>query len=183
MIRIQICLLMLLLWPVGALASVARVTAPGPAPASSQVHRFTALPTWGRVPQADYSSLLITHGEGVITGGPLSFGPALSGIMDFSGPDQEHIMAFLESSDYLERSLPLLSRFTHAARPNTPRGVHFKRANMVDLWPQHLWVIETQWMAAPDFAALQRAAIPEPTTVLLFGTGGLLLLVRRRRQA
>ena len=149
----------------------------------SQVPRFTALPTWGRTPQQDYTSLVIAHGDGIITGGPLSFGPALSGIVDFSGPDQEHIMAFLESSAYLEKSMPLLTRFTHAARPSLPRGVHFKRPNMVDLWPQHLWIIETDWMQSPDFAVLQRAAIPEPSTALLFGAGGLLLLMRRRRQA
>lgn len=181
MMRIRICILMLLVWPVGALASMARVTPSGPAVAPSQVYRFTALPTWGRIPQQDYSALLITHGEGIITGGSLSFGPALSGIVDFSGPDQERIMAFLESRDYLERPMPLLTRFTHTARPNLPRGVHFKRANMVTLWPQQLWIVETQWMQSPDFAILQRAAIPEPTTALLLGTGGLWLLLRRRR--
>ena len=101
--------------------------------------------------------------------------------MDFSGPDQEQIMAFLESKDYLERSAPLMTLFTHAARPSLPRGVPFKRANMVDLFPQHLWIIESQWMQSPDFAVLQRAAIPEPCTALLFGAGGLLLLMKRRR--
>jgi len=182
--RIQICLLVLLLCPAGASASVAHVTPPSSVEAPSQTPRFTALPTWGRVPQQDYTALLIAHGDGIITGGPLSHGPTLSGIMDFSGPDQEQIMAFLESSDYLERaSMSMLARFTHAARPNLPRGVQFKRANMVDLWPQHLWVIQTQWMQSPDFPILQRAAVPEPCTALLLTAGGVLLLSRRHRRA
>jgi hypothetical protein len=182
--RIQICLLALLLWPAGVSASVAHVTPPSSVEAPPQIHRFTALPTWGRVPQQDYTALLITHGDGIITGGPLSYGPALSGIMDFSGPDQEQIMAFLESSDYLERSsMSMLARFTHAARPNLPRGIQFKRANMVDLWPQQLWVIQAQWMQSSDFPILQQAAVPEPCTALLFMAGSIVVLCRRHRRA
>lgn len=180
--RIQICLVALLLCPAGVLASIAHLTPPGATESASPVRRFTALPTWGRTPQQDYTALVIAHGEGVITGGPLAFGPALSGIVDFSGPDQEQIMAYLESSDYLEKTMPLLTRFTHAARPSLPRGVRFKRPNMVDLWPQQLWIIETRWMQSPDFAILQRAAIPEPGTALIFMAGGMVLLARRHRR-
>jgi hypothetical protein len=182
--KIWFCLVTLFVWAAGASASVVYTAPPGPAAHLYPAPRLTVLPAQGQVPQQDYTALLITHGEGIITGGPLSYGPALSGIMDFSGPDQEQIMAFLESSDYLERSsMTMLARFTHAARPNLPRGVQFKRANMVDLFPQHLWVIQTQWMQSASFPMLQQAAVPEPCTALLFGTGGLLLLMRRRRQA
>ncbi len=180
--RIRICILTLLLGSVGASASVAHVMPPGLTETPPQAHGFTALPTQGRTLQQDYTALLITHGEGIITGGPLPFGPTRSGIMDFSGPDQEQIMAFLESSDYLERSpMTMPARFAHAARPNSPRGVPFKRANMVDLWPQQVWIIQTQWMQSPDFPIFQQAAVPEPCTALLFAAAGLLLLVRRRR--
>lgn len=181
--KILFCLVMLLVWAAGASASVVHTAPPGPAAHLHPAPRLTVLPAQGRVPQQDYTALLITHGEGIITGGPLSYGPALSGIMDFSGPDQEQIMAFLESSDYLENSLSMVARFTNAARPSLPRGIQFKRANMVDLFPQQLWFIQSRWTQSPGFSTLQRAAVPEPATALLFGTGSLLLLMRRRRRA
>ena len=123
--KIWSCLVMLSVWAAGACASVVSTAPPAPAEHFYPAPRLTVLPAQGRVPQQDYTALLITHGEGISTGGPLSYGPALSGIMDFSGPDQEQIMAFLESSDYLERSsMTMLARFTHAARPNQIGRAH-----------------------------------------------------------
>jgi hypothetical protein len=181
--KIWFCAVTLFVWVAGASASVVYTAPSASAERLYPAPRLTVLPAQGRVPQQDYTALLITHGEGIITGGPLSYGPALSGIMDFSGPDQEQIMAFLESSDYLERSMTMVARFTNAARPNLPRGVQFKRANMVDLWPQQVWVIQTQWMQSADFPTLQRAAVPEPCTALLFMAGGIVVLCRRHRRA
>ena len=166
---------------IGVLSSVVQALPLAPAARGSDACALTAIPTYSSVPQADYTALITSKGEGIITGGPLSFGPALSGIMDMTGPDQEQIIAYMESRAYLERSWVGLSRHTHTFRPATPRGVQFKKANMIDLWPQNVWFVPAQWTESADFPLYQQAAVPEPATVVLLGAGALVVVLRRRK--
>jgi len=143
---------------------------------------WTALPTYASSLLADYTALIVNKSEGVITGGPFFLGTPLSGITDMTGPDQAQIIAFMESRAFLERSWAGLARHTNAFRPPLPRGVEFQRANMIDLWPQTLWFVKTQWTQSADFPIYQRAAVPEPATLVLFGMGAVIVAFERSRR-
>ena len=137
----------------------------------------------GQTPQQDYTLPCVLGGSDILTGGPLAFGPPLAGITDITGPDGAWIAAFLDSRaglQALSRHMGRIARFVHHEHPPLPMGVlgSLGRPDMVDLRPQHIWLMPHPNAIHEQDNPLCYSTVPETSTLTLLALGGWIL--RRR---
>ena len=134
--------------------------------------RWSLRHTNGQTPQQDYSHIYFEAGHDILTGGPLHFGPTLSGITDITGPDWREIAAYLDSPEGLKAMPTQVARFVKHGRPPRPLGVlrPDEQPDMISLRPQHVWLIPAKRPPPPLFGRTM-IGVPEVSTFTLLGLG------------
>lgn len=149
-------------------------------PLPAQPVHWTIARTNGQVPQQDYTMAVIQNRSDILTGGPLTWGLPLSGISDFTGPDWAQIATFLDSRQGFQAISTQVARYTQHLRPPYALGTakRIGYPDMVDLRPQHIWLIDTSRVTSSQQGLLQRIAIPEPSTLGLLGLGWVFVQIK-----
>lgn len=145
--------------------------------------------SYSGIPETDFIALYLATGSEIVTGGPLQYGSALSGIFEITGPDMRDIIAAVEAGGWPSLNGLPMTRIVNFSAPPPPLGTaalwRGRAFTMVDLWPSAVWFINTQAFAASPLAVavFTRAAVPEPASALTLAFGAVLAgFIRGRRR-
>lgn len=143
---------------------------------------FEAVWSYGGVLGSSYAGVMAVTGCDILTGGPSLNGQTLAGISDIIGPDLEHVIAFLESEEYLSMASKTFPGFVSASAPRGRGAIAgaSPRPGVDDLWPQVMWLLGPKVFEVYDRSLVEQISIPEPASAPLLALAGLALRRRSR---